>query len=378
MPSEHPSAPTTDAGRRRAFATLAVLALGFAALWVAWPMKGPLAFAVVFAYLLQRPHERLRRWVRKPWASGAILTLGMAVAIVAPFAIGGALVAREARAAVEGGLHAEGVASGAAAVASRLGVPEERARETLQSGMERLGAAAAQRAPDAAVFAGGLLVDFLIFLLLLYFLVVGWGRLRGFVSGVLPYGERDRDELYARAGERVKALVLGSIAIAAIQGVIGGLGWWILGLPNPLLWGLVMFLLELVPLLGSFLVLLPAAVWSASQGDWVAAIGLLVLNFVAVGLVDDWLRAWLVGRWSHIDPALILVGVVGGISTMGFPGILLGPLLMGLLPLALKAWSGEERPFAREERDRGEKGGGRARAWARRARQRLAHRGRSG
>lgn len=340
-----------DPSRRRRFLALAALAFGAVALYVAWPLKGPLAFALVVAYLLQRPHAWLSRTVRKPWLSATLLVLGAALAVVLPFALGGALLVREAQSALAGGLDVDSVKAGLVDLASRLGVPRDVAQDALDRGVERLRSGLQGYVTTAAAAVAAFLVDFLIFLLLLYFLLVSWTRLRGFVAGVLPFDREDREELFARSGERVKALVLGSLAIAAIQGSLAALGWWVLGLPNPLLWGLLMFLLELVPLMGAFVILLPAAGWSALQGDWVAAVGLLVLNFLAVGLIDDWLRAWLIGRWSHIPPGLVLVGVVGGISTMGLPGILIGPLLLGLLPLVLRAWSGQTRPFAKRQEE---------------------------
>lgn len=364
-----------DADRPRRFLTFAALVGVAVALWLAWPLKGPIAFALVLGYLLQPLQRRVERIVKRPGLAGLVVVLLAALAIVLPFALGGALVAREARSAMEGGLNPDQATTTLVGLATRLGVPEERARQGVQDALAGAGATLQEHAPVAAMGIATLLVDFFVFLLLLYFLLLAWPRLRRFADQVLPFETRDREELYDRAGERVKALVVGSVAIAAVQGCVGGLGWWLLGLPDPLLWGLVMFLLELVPLLGSFIVLLPAAIWRATQGDWVDVGGLLALNFVAVGLIDDWLRAALVGRWGHIEPGLVLVGIVGGLTLMGLPGLLIGPLLLGMLPLVLCAWSGQERPFApqkREEKD------GRLRRMARRVRERMGHRGRPG
>lgn len=329
-----------DRRRARVFLWLGAAALGVIALALAWELRGPLVLALVLGFLVQPLHRRLAPRVRWPWLSGIILTLLVIVLIVLPFAmLALALVAdvqRVADAAMKPG-GPERLADGAL---EALGLPPDTADALVaQAGgaLRTFGEGMILPALSAGI---GFVLALVIFLILLYFLIVDWGRLAGFAKRVVPLDEQERDLLFKHAGQRVKALVLGSLVVAVVQAIVAGLGWWVLGLPSPIFWAFVMLVLEFVPLLGSFVVLLPATIWAFATGQWGVGVGLLVLNFIAVGLIDDLLRAWIVGRWSGIHPALVLIGLAGGIPVFGLTGIILGPLFVSLLPLFLEAVAG--------------------------------------
>lgn len=335
------SDPIAPRRAARVFLWLAAALLAIVALLVAWEIRGPLVMALVLAYLMQPLHRRFAPRVRWRWISGLLLTLMVVVLLVLPLAILAIALAEDVRRLAEVAMRPGGPERLLDDLLGALGIDAGAADAVIAEAGASMGSLVERMLLPALTTSVTFALSLVIFLLLLYFLIVDWERLATFVRGVVPLDRSEHDVLFARAGERVKALVLGSLLVAVVQAVVAGLGWWLLGLPSPVFFGFLMLVLEIVPVLGAFVVLLPATVWAFATGQMVAGVGLLVLNFIAVGLIDDLLRAWVVGRWTGIHPALVLVGLAGGIPIFGLSGIVLGPLLVSMFPLFLEAVAGK-------------------------------------
>jgi len=124
-----------------------------------------------------------------------------------------------------------------------------------------------------------------------------------------------------------------------VQGLLGGLMFWWLGLPAPLLWGLVMALLAVVPVLGAFIVWIPAALFLALEGEWLRALLLAGWGMLVVGTIDNLLRPVLVGRRLKLHTVPAFLSVVGGLMLFGAVGLLLGPMLLATTQFLLALWS---------------------------------------
>ncbi len=161
----------------------------------------------------------------------------------------------------------------------------------------------------------------------------------------LPLTEAETTRLFARIVDTIHATVYGTIAVAAVQGLLGGLMFWFLGLPTPLLWGLVMGLLSLVPVLGAFVVWIPAAILLALNGDWGKAIILSLWGGLVVGGIDNVLRPVFVGNRLRLHTVPAFISIIGGLILFGASGFILGPLAVTLTMLLLEFW--RERNQAR-------------------------------
>jgi predicted PurR-regulated permease PerM len=128
----------------------------------------------------------------------------------------------------------------------------------------------------------------------------------------------------------VRASVLGTLLLAALQGLLGGLMFWWLGLPAAMLWGFVMFLLSLLPVVGAAVVWIPAALWLALEGSMVKALLLVVWGGVIVALVDNLLYPTLVGNKLGLHTLAVFVALVGGLFVLGASGLVLGPLALAI------------------------------------------------
>jgi predicted PurR-regulated permease PerM len=128
----------------------------------------------------------------------------------------------------------------------------------------------------------------------------------------------------------IRASVHGVLVIAVIQGSLAGLAFWVLGIPSPLLWTLVMIILSTIPIAGSFLVWIPAAIYLLATGHWVKALLLAAWCGGVVGSVDNFLRPKLVGGRAGLHELFIFFAVLGGLQVFGILGIILGPLTLAV------------------------------------------------
>jgi predicted PurR-regulated permease PerM len=124
--------------------------------------------------------------------------------------------------------------------------------------------------------------------------------------------------------------VYGVITIGIIQGTLGGLAFWVLGLPSAVVWGVVMTLLSMVPMLGAFLVWVPAAIYLALTGQYVKAILLALWGTLVIGMIDNFLRPKLVGSRTRLHELLIFFSVLGGLKVFGVLGVVLGPVVLAV------------------------------------------------
>ncbi|MCX7041251.1 MAG: AI-2E family transporter, partial [Gammaproteobacteria bacterium] len=133
--------------------------------------------------------------------------------------------------------------------------------------------------------------------------------------------------------------VYGTLVMAAIQGTLGGLMFWWLGLPEPLLWGIVMGMLAVVPVLGAFIVWVPAAILLALEGSIGSALLLTVWGALVVGGIDNLLYPMLVGNRLKMHTLVAFVSIVGGLIVFGPSGLILGPVVFTVTRLLLQIWS---------------------------------------
>lgn len=149
----------------------------------------------------------------------------------------------------------------------------------------------------------------------------------------------EMSRMFRRVGDTVHATIYGTFAVAAVQGFLGGLMFWWLDLPAPQLWGLVMGLLAIIPMLGAFVVWLPTAIFLMLEGNWGSAIILAMWGMLVVGTVDNLLRPILLGNRLKLHTVLIFLSVVGGLLFYGPAGLILGPVTLVITITFLEIWS---------------------------------------
>ena len=180
---------------------------------------------------------------------------------------------------------------------------------------------------------------------LAFFLLRDGNKLVDLLIRALPLGDARERLLFAKFAEVTRATVKGNLLIAIIQGALGGLIFWILGITGALLWGVVMAIVSLIPAIGASLVWVPVAVYLAAVGEVVPAIVLAAYGAVVIGLADNVLRPIFVGRDTKLPDYIVLLSTLGGIVMFGINGFVMGPLVAALFMafwgIFIREFSGE-------------------------------------
>jgi predicted PurR-regulated permease PerM len=166
--------------------------------------------------------------------------------------------------------------------------------------------------------------------LLFYFLRDG-RLILSTVPSVLPLSQPDTQKIFARIGETIRVALYGKLLVASIQGSLGGLMFWWIGLPTPVLWGFLMVFVSAFPLLGTFVVWCPAAVMLAFQGEWGRALILSVWGLLVIHPVDNFLGPILVGTTLRLHTLLMFFAFLGGVVAFGPAGFVLGPVIVAII-----------------------------------------------
>lgn len=175
-----------------------------------------------------------------------------------------------------------------------------------------------------------LIVGFFFTLLCLYYLFKDGSYLFGRLKEIIPLPSRERDLLIERFKDMIYATIYGGILIAMIQGVLGGLSFWVLGLPSPIFWGSAMALFSFIPIGGTALIWVPTAVILLMGGAVLKGFILLGLGVFVISMVDNLFRPFLISTRTNIHPLLLFFAVLGGIQAFGLIGLVAGPLIATL------------------------------------------------
>jgi len=174
------------------------------------------------------------------------------------------------------------------------------------------------------------IAGFFFTLLSLYYLFKDGSHLFGRLKEIIPLPSRERDLLIRRFEDMIYATIYGGILIAVIQGVLGGLSFWVLGLPSPIFWGAAMGLLSFIPIGGTALIWVPAAILLLIGGAVLKGLILLGLGVLVISMVDNLLKPFFISTRTNIPPLLLFFAVLGGIQAFGLIGLVAGPLIATL------------------------------------------------
>jgi predicted PurR-regulated permease PerM len=171
------------------------------------------------------------------------------------------------------------------------------------------------------------IVAFFVMLYMLFFMFRDGDQLSQSVARAIPLHPQHTRRLLTQFATVVRATVKGNIVVALVQGGLGAIAFWVLGLPGAVLWGAVMAVLSLLPAVGAALVWGPVALYYLFTGEIVKGIGLVVWGTLVIGLVDNFLRPMMVGKDTRMPDYLILVATLGGIVVFGLNGFVIGPVI---------------------------------------------------
>ncbi len=318
----------------------AAVALG----WILLPFYGAIMWGSIIALLFSPLHRRLLKRLNNRRTLSALLTLLIVLVIlVLPFAFITASLAHEARqiyAQLESGeLRPEHYFRGVfnalpdwiSGLLDRFGLVNF---PTLQRRLSALATQASQFFAKQALSIGQITFDFVvqlfITLYLTFFLIRDGDEVMEAIRRGIPLSTRHKRALLETFATVVRATVKGNLVVAVIQGALGGLAFWFLGVSGALLWAVLMAFLSLVPAVGAALVWLPVAIYFLISGELGQGVALTVYGVLVIGLADNLLRPLLVGKDTRMPDYVVMITTLGGMAVLGINGFVLGPVIAAL------------------------------------------------
>ena len=312
-------------------------------LYLCWRMVQPflnvILWATVLVILFYPVHRRLVERLKKPSLAALISCVLVILIILVPVTLITLAVINELSGAVET------VQAGVNYLLdpnSRLTGPilnflnryidvtQLRSEEFL---VERLRGVGGQLAGRTLGFIGGVvgaIVQTFFVIFTMYYLFRDGENISRTVRDSLPLERQQAESVMTRTRDVIDASVYGVLTIAIIQGTLGGLAFWILGLRSAIIWAVVMTFLSMVPMLGAFIVWVPAAIYLAVTGHVTKALLLALWGTLVIGMIDNFLRPKLVGSRTRLHELFIFFSVLGGLNVFGVLGVVLGPVVLAI------------------------------------------------
>lgn len=194
-----------------------------------------------------------------------------------------------------------------------------------------------------------LVFKFMVMLFAMFYFFKDGTRLVARIGKMSPLPKVHEQLLFAKLGSMVKAIIIGVFLTAILQGLVGGIGFAIAGISSPVFWGTAIAVFSLVPLVGTAIVWVPAAVILAVLGSYGAAIFIFLWGLLIIGLVDNVVRPYLIGGKARTYPLMTFFVILGGIWTMGIQGIIFGPILLMLFMSFLHIYESEYSKVLKKE-----------------------------
>jgi predicted PurR-regulated permease PerM len=322
------------------------------------PFLGPIAWALFIGFLLQPLQEKLTKWMRgRASISAFLLTIGTLVLFLGPLTALAIAFARQAgdlagRLQSWVGTQREstfshldripGIAPLLDWLDRNLEISAAHVQSWLIEGTRNLFQQLASYGGVAFMGAVGTVLSFTVMLFLLFFIIRDGRPIARLGAALVPLPAERREELADRLSAVTRAVVRGTVATAIVQGFLCGIAFSVVGLPAPVVFGVVAAVLSVVPFGGTALVWGPAVIALVAQQRYTQA-GILIAFGVVISSVDNFLKPLLISGRSPLPTLAVFIGVLGGLAAFGMIGLFLGPVVIALC-LALIEFSREKRP----------------------------------
>ena len=303
-------------------------------------------WAVVIALVFYPVYEYLKAAFKGRASTAALSTVLVVVLVVLiPLISVGGMVVSESLALYDtltkedGNLASPGLLTRVSTVTSYLepyGISQSNVESRLRDWVASLSKVVATSLVTFSQYTLSFLIEVMIMLYLLFFFLRDGTKIVKLMRHYLPLGDDYERLLVSRFSDTTQAVIKGTILISVLQGIIGGVLFGLMGIPNPVLWGATMGVLAIIPLIGTSVVWLPAAIILMVTGSFWSGVIILLVGALVISSVDNFLRPILVGRSTKMPDSLVLLSTIGGIATFGVSGFIIGPIIAALF---LSLWT---------------------------------------
>jgi predicted PurR-regulated permease PerM len=338
--SDNPSSASTDQNwfsreRTAAFALLFAAGLCiFLSFLIVRPFLAPLTWAVALAVVAQPLYRYVSRWISSPGIAATVTLVVIVIALLLPMIVITDQLVRESQNAIEY-INSGRIDESARSFFDRFPSVERSAawvetRIDIVQQLESAVTTVAENAPSFLADSAWAVAQLLVMVFILFYFLKDRDQILSAIRMHTPLSPQETNRFLERVSETIVATIYGNLIVRAIQGALGGLMFWWLGLPSPVLWGVAMTLLGIVPLLGSFVVWLPACLYLLVEGEVLKSVILLIWGSTLMALADNLVYPLIVGDRLKLHPLLVFFAIIGGILQFGVMGIIVGPVILAV------------------------------------------------
>ncbi|MFT4250217.1 MAG: AI-2E family transporter [Candidatus Woesearchaeota archaeon] len=321
-----------------------MIALLLVLIYLAYKTVAPILTYIFFSVIFVIVFKPLYNWLTKqtgmPRLSSFILVMGLILLIVIPSFFVASAIVREAPAfyqtAVET-INFEQIDEFAARITGEEFSVQEELRKNAPAIQDFLIDNVGSMLGQLMIITLGLFVMFFT----MFYLFTEGDKVLHELKRTLPLSEKHQGKLFKQTRDVIYATINGQIILGVIQGVAGAITLLLLGVPYAILWGFVMVVASILPIIGTYAVWIPIAIWLYAIGSTTQAIILLLVGFFIIGQLDNIFRPYVVSAQADIHPVTVIIGVFGGLLAFGVAGFIIGPLILGLFITILQFYSEE-------------------------------------
>jgi len=324
------------------------------------PFYGPLIIGGVTAFVFYPAYIKLRKLVHSQNLAAFLIVLILILLFTIPISIIGTTLVKETRSLYLFSLQnidlhllqAKDCNIDPCGFSDKLKstLLNDQVFKYVESGLAAIANMIIAGSRDFLLSLPSVIVNILLFFFVIFFVLRDGHIIYGKVFEIIPMKNEHKLMVIKQINDTLNAVIFGSILTALIQGGLGALGFFMFGIKAPIFWGLIMMLFAFIPFIGTGLVWFPASLFLIYEsmltgGSPLRGILLLVYCAIFVGSLDNFIKPKIIGDKAKIHPLLIFIGVFGGLYSMGLKGVIIGPVIMGLLVSMIKIYRLEKDYF---------------------------------
>ncbi len=321
---------------------LAILSLlGYLSYQIISPFLVSIAWAIVFSVVFYPIFTFISRYVKVKSIASSITVLIILVAIIAPITYlsflligelekfgdytnsGGLEFIRDLFEKIKASPHFE-------KLSSLIGEGNMPTSDQLMDNIKKIGRILAENLSVRITNVISAAINFLFMIFTIFFLFTDGPGFLTKLKDYMPFNEEQKTRLATQMKDMIVSTVYGGVAVAVIQGFLGGIAFYVIGIDSPVLWGIAMSVMSFVPLVGTLAIWGPASVYLIIQGDYMHGVGLILFGIFVISMVDNILKPLIIGSRTKMPTIVIFFSVLGGIKAFGIIGLIMGPLIMAV------------------------------------------------
>jgi predicted PurR-regulated permease PerM len=321
--------------------TFLALVLGYLSYQILKPFLSPIAWGIVLSLVFYPVYAFLLKYIK--WRTVAsFITLGIILIIIlGPFSYLSFLLVKELKVIseyVEGGgletlqktLEHPGAKAVMDRIISLLNITEAEFEKAVMDGISKFGKDLFGRITKGMGDVVTVALNFVFMAFAIFFFLKDGSEFLKRIRDYMPFSEEQRDRLTTQIRDIIISTVYGGVVVAIVQGIMGGLAYYILGIPYPVVWGLATSIVAFIPLIGTFAVWGPATVYLFLQGAVLKGVALAIVGVFGISLIDNVLKPIIIGGRTKMPILAIFFSILGGIKLFGLIGLVMGPLVLAI------------------------------------------------